>query len=97
MYSQTYGTIPIVSRVGGLNDTVSESLDLKFKTGIVFEPGDSASLGYALERAKDIYYGPERDTIVQNCMNLNWSWKLRKKRVRRSISNCNRRTFLIIC
>lgn len=79
MYSQTYGTIPIVSRVGGLNDTVSESLDLKLKTGIVFEPGDSASLGYALERAKDIYYGPERDTIVQNCMNLNWSWKLRKK------------------
>lgn len=78
MYSQRYGTIPIVSRVGGLNDTVYESLDLNFKTGIVFEPNDPASLGYALDRANTMFFSGERDIVVKNIMNLDWSWKIRK-------------------
>lgn len=78
MYSHTYGTIPIVSRVGGLRDTVEESSLLKFKTGIVFEPGDAGSLGYALERAKDLYHSEDHAVVVKNIMSLDWSWKKRK-------------------
>ncbi|XDD46021.1 glycogen/starch synthase [Leptospira sp. WS39.C2] len=78
MYSHVYGTIPIVSRVGGLRDTVEESLELKCKTGIVFEPNDASSLGYALERAKDLFVSPERDHVVENMMNLDWTWNKRK-------------------
>ncbi|TGL15580.1 glycogen/starch synthase [Leptospira meyeri] len=78
MYSHVYGTIPIVSRVGGLRDTVDESIFLPYKTGIVFEPNDASSLGYALERACDLYLSPERDILVKNMMNLDWSWEKRK-------------------
>ncbi|TGM56217.1 glycogen synthase [Leptospira biflexa] len=78
MYSHVYGTIPIVSRVGGLRDTVDESIDIQFKTGIVFEPNDKSSLGYALERAKDLFVSPERDHVVKNMMNLDWTWTKRK-------------------
>ncbi|TGL18285.1 glycogen synthase [Leptospira bourretii] len=79
MYSHVYGTIPIVSRVGGLRDTVEESNLLPYKTGIVFEPNDASSLGYALERAKDLYQSTDRYIVVENIMNLNWSWEKRKK------------------
>lgn len=78
MYSHVYGTIPIVSRVGGLRDTVDESIDIQFKTGIVFEPNDKSSLGYALERANDLFVSPERDHVVKNMMNLDWTWTKRK-------------------
>lgn len=78
MYSHVYGTIPMVSRVGGLRDTVEESNVLKFKTGIVFEPDDKSSLGYALERAKDLFVSPERDVVVENMMKLDWTWTKRK-------------------
>lgn len=78
MYSHNYGTIPIVSRVGGLRDTVEESNIPTYKTGIVFEPNDAGSLGYALERAKDIFGSQERDIVVKNIMDLDWSWKKRK-------------------
>lgn len=78
MYSHAYGTIPIVSRVGGLRDTVEESNHLRFKTGIVFEPNDVGSLGYALERAKDLFVSPDRDHVVKNIMNLDWTWTKRK-------------------
>ncbi|TGK95718.1 glycogen synthase [Leptospira brenneri] len=78
MYSHNYGTIPIVSRVGGLKDTVEESNIPSYKTGIVFEPNDAGSLGYALERAKDLFGSQERDIVVKNIMDLDWSWKKRK-------------------
>lgn len=78
MYSHAYGTIPIVSRVGGLKDTVEESSDIRFKTGIVFEPNDASSLGYALERAKDLYFSTEIESVVKNMMNLDWTWTKRK-------------------
>lgn len=87
MYSHVYGTIPIVSRVGGLRDTVEESSLIQFKTGIVFEPNDTGSLGYALERARDLFFSPERDIVVKNIMKLDWSWKKERR-------NTNQSTFV---
>lgn len=78
MYSQVYGTVPIVSRVGGLKDTVFES-GIHAQTGFVFEPNDSDSLGYALERAHTLYLSDKHDIVVKNMMSLDWSWTSPKK------------------
>ncbi|MEM7181673.1 MAG: glycogen/starch synthase [Spirochaetota bacterium] len=77
-YSHRYGSIPIVSRVGGLRDSVNESWDIQNFTGLVFESNDESSFSYALDRANSLYYDKQRFAqIRQNIMNLDWSWKTR--------------------
>lgn len=76
MYSHAYGTIPIVSRVGGLKDSVHESWDKKKSTGFVFEAGVEHSLNYALDRALTLYYDKaELSEKRERIMKLDWSWK----------------------
>ncbi|MCC5813189.1 MAG: glycogen synthase [Leptospira sp.] len=79
MYSHRYGTVPIVSRVGGLKDTVVEDpFDIENSTGIIFEPGESHSLDFALDRANTLFKDTERFKNMQKrIMNLDWSWKSR--------------------
>lgn len=79
MYSQAYGTIPIVSRVGGLKDTVIEDPFVESnRTGIVFEPGESHSLDFALDRANTLYEKQEEFNRMQKrIMELDWSWTKR--------------------
>jgi len=81
MYSHAYGTIPIVSRVGGLKDTVLEDPYYQDNsTGIVFEPGLSHSLDYALDRANTLYQDKLRfQSMQKKVMSLDWSWKSRVK------------------
>ncbi len=79
MYSQRYGTIPIVRKTGGLADTVTdtnpETLKNHSATGIVFDQAHSGSLMEAIKRAillknvPDIWY-----QIQCNGMNHNFSW-----------------------
>jgi starch synthase len=76
MYSQLYGTIPIVSRVGGLADTVSD-LDEQPRagTGIVCEP-NAASLRDGLGRALAVFADKPRFAAVQQrAMARDFSWK----------------------
>lgn len=81
MYSHAYGTIPIVSRVGGLKDSVHESSDYAYLTGFVFEPGQHHSLNYALERALTLYYNKEALSMVRkNIMKINWGWENSEKK-----------------
>ncbi len=78
LYSHAYGSIPIVSRVGGLRDSVDESIFMERQTGIVFEPKDPGSLAYALERAETLYKDQAKfRTIREQIMRLDWSWKRR--------------------
>lgn len=78
LYSHAYGAIPIVSRVGGLRDTVSESPLAGEYTGIVFEPGDVSSLGYALERAHTLYLDQAKFYQTrERIMGINWGWEKR--------------------
>lgn len=76
LYSHSYGTIPIVSRVGGLKDSVTESGDYHHQTGFVFEPGQHHSLNFALERANTLFNDKEAfNTIRKNIMNIDWGWE----------------------
>ncbi len=65
MYSQVYGTLPIVSRVGGLADTVidvDEQPDAG--TGLMCEP-TAASLREALERSQKLFADKPRHLATQ--------------------------------
>jgi len=76
MYSQAYGTVPIVSRVGGLVDTVSDADEQpETGTGLMCEP-QAASLRDALQRALRLFAEPKRYAAVQHRgMARDFSWK----------------------
>jgi starch synthase len=54
-----YGTLPVVARTGGLADTVVDANDAAVRagaaTGLQFSPVTSQGLGFALERAFDLW------------------------------------------
>jgi starch synthase len=76
MYSQLYGTVPIVSRVGGLVDTVIDAEDNPdLSTGIMHLPNAKA-LGKALKRALNLFADKEAYNAVQKRgMLTDFSWK----------------------
>jgi starch synthase len=76
MYSQEYGTIPIVSRVGGLSDTVIDADEQPdVGTGIMCAP-QVESLSEALHRALALFGDPARLAAVQRRgMLTDFSWK----------------------
>lgn len=74
-YSHRYGAIPIVSRVGGLKNSVLESEIIENCTGLLFESGEDHSLNFALDRACTLYNDKNHFSIVRkNIMSLDWSW-----------------------
>jgi starch synthase len=76
MYSQVYGTVPVVSRVGGLMDTVRDAdEDADAGTGLMCEPNE-ASLGDALRRALRLFGDKRRYASVQRRgMGRDFSWR----------------------
>lgn len=76
MYSQVYGTVPIVSRVGGLADTVTDADEQSTTgTGLMCEP-NVASLRDALERAAKLFDDkPRYAAVQQRGMARDFSWK----------------------
>ncbi len=76
MYSQTYGTIPLVSRVGGLVDTVSDvEASPETGTGIMFSPSQEA-FNRALRRALVLFGDKTKYAEVQRRgMRRDFSWK----------------------
>ncbi len=52
MYAMRYGTVPVVSAVGGLDDTIEEG-----RTGFKFDPDDPGGLLAAIQRAVERYRG----------------------------------------
>jgi starch synthase len=76
MYSQMYGTVPIVSRVGGLVDTVSDfNDDAPEGTGILCEP-NSEALREGVERALRLFHNKARYSDVQKRgMGRDFSWR----------------------
>ncbi|MDD1624217.1 MAG: glycogen synthase GlgA [Methylococcaceae bacterium] len=80
MYSQRYGTIPIVRKTGGLADTVvdtlPETLANHTASGIVFNEASSGSLLEAIKRAMILYSSPDTWKKMQsNAMKKDFSWQ----------------------
>jgi len=75
-----YGATPIVSRVGGLADTVIDAneaaLAAGVATGVQFAPPTVESLGHAIDRAFDIYHNPVALRRMRlNGMRQDVSWR----------------------
>jgi starch synthase len=73
-----YGTVPLVSRTGGLVDTVrpfSEGAD--DATGFMFEPDSVAALRDGLREAIVLCCEQRStwDEMILRCMQEDWSWE----------------------
>jgi starch synthase len=80
LYSMRYGTPPVVRRVGGLADTVTDSsatnLASKSATGFVFNGDQGSDLYQILARACDLYrHQSEWKTIQLAGMSHDFSWQ----------------------
>lgn len=80
IYSQRYGTIPIVRHTGGLADTVTdttpETLENKTATGFSFTAPTATALQAAVTRALQYYQDPEAwQQIITTGMKQDFSWK----------------------
>lgn len=77
MYSQAYGTPPLVTAVGGLADSVTDAArDPVHGTGFVMAQPDAASFGDALQRAWAAWREPARWRRIQaNGMARHFGWE----------------------
>lgn len=80
LYSLRYGTLPIVTPVGGLADTVidSSAKNIKNKTanGFVLKEQSTAALLAAIQHALDLFQQPETWQQLQvNAMSGDFSWQ----------------------
>jgi starch synthase len=79
LYALRYGCVPVVSRVGGLADTIIDANDAALSagvaTGIQFAPLAVQALGDALARAVELYEQPKVWRRLQRCgMKSDVSW-----------------------
>ncbi len=77
MYSQRYGTIPIVRTTGGLDDSVvDDSVDHGDATGIKFAEYSAPALARAIRRALNIFQDADGLRVYRiNGMSADFSWK----------------------
>jgi starch synthase len=80
MYSQRYGTIPVVRKTGGLADTVVDTLPETIAnhsaTGIVFKEAHAGALLEAIKRAILLYNHHDVWQQMQiNAMHKDFSWR----------------------
>lgn len=79
LYALRYGCVPVVSRVGGLADTVIEANEAAIgagvATGMLFQPGDVAALEAAIARTIRLYADrPLWQTMQRAGMRCDFSW-----------------------
>jgi starch synthase len=77
MYSQRYGTIPVVRTTGGLDDSViDEAEDAAKATGIKFMEYSAPALARGIRRALDLFLSPPKFNACRvNGMEADFSWK----------------------
>jgi starch synthase len=81
IYSLRYGTIPVVRKTGGLNDTVEQYSPASGEgTGFVFEHFTAEGLRWGIEAAVSTFHN--RDAwvrLMRNAMSRNFSWDVQVK------------------
>lgn len=80
MYSQRYGTLPIVRRTGGLADTVTDTLPTTIQdgtaSGIVFNDANASALMEAIKRTLFLFENKTTwKKIQRNAMGKDFSWQ----------------------
>lgn len=80
MYSQRYGTLPIVRKTGGLADTVVDTLPGSMAdntaSGFVFNDAVPAALLEAIKRSLVLFDNkPAWEKLQRNAMNKDFSWR----------------------
>jgi starch synthase len=77
MFSQKYGTIPVVRAVGGLKDTVVDFDSASGAgTGFVFEPYEGSALLSAIDRALAAYRDDTAwGALQRRAMAMDFSWE----------------------
>ncbi len=75
MYALKYGTVPIVSSVGGLDDSV-QSFNGKTGTGFKIEPNGNESFNKNLQSALTCFNDkPRWQQLMKNGMAMDFSWE----------------------
>jgi starch synthase len=75
MQAMAYGTIPVVTGVGGLADTVADADSNRDGTGFVASSVDAVGVVDSLHRALAAWRHPgRRKGIVSRAMTADWSW-----------------------
>ncbi len=77
LFAMRYGTIPVVRRTGGLNDTVSHfNPETKEGNGFIFNDYIADGMMWALNQALDVYYNDTEawTDLVKNAMKCDFSW-----------------------
>jgi starch synthase len=80
LYALRYGTVPVVSRTGGLSETIIDANDAamsaRVATGFQFHPVTTDGLRLALRRAMHAYVEPKMWARLQNQgMKAKFSWE----------------------
>jgi len=85
LYSLRYGTLPVVTPVGGLADTVTDASETNIKNnhanGFVVKAQSAAALLTALQRALTLYQKPDTWRQLQiNALSGDFSWQASAER-----------------
>jgi starch synthase len=81
LYALEYGTVPVVRKVGGLADTVTdttpETLEHSTATGFMFGEYQADAMLGGLDRALDVYFKQPDvwQDLQRNGMNQDWTWQ----------------------
>ncbi len=74
LISMRYGAVPIVSNVGGLNDTVKDINLGNQATGFVFNNNDPSAFLNCFIASSEYYYKPGLDHLIEEGMKGDYSW-----------------------
>ncbi len=80
LYALRYGAVPIVSRVGGLKDTIVDANEMALQadvaTGLQFSPTTAEALALTLREAERLFEDAETWRKIQvNGMRTDVSWR----------------------
>ena len=78
LYSLRYGTVPVVRRTGGLDDTINDSCDMASQEGdgLKFDEATGPALAGAIKRALELFKSKKMlNACRRRGMEKDFSWK----------------------